>query len=144
MFQCPFVTCPGQRWIERKGAARFCLFVCLFFCCCSTWQNKLITEHLVPSCQPEPEMIPGFFFFLFLVFVFTKIISLLFIYLFIYFFIYFFIKIMYIFSGMYRNVPCSRFYWRPHKSGFFFSFLFVFLFVSNLSVIIVSFRYKRV
>ena len=78
--QYPILTCPGQRWIERKGAVRF---VCLF---CFTLQNKLIAEHLVLSyrchdwsMKQAVEVGAGddisFFFFLYLFFVFPKIIQ---------------------------------------------------------------------
>ena len=30
ILQYSFITCPGQRWMERKEAVRFCLFVCFF------------------------------------------------------------------------------------------------------------------
>ena len=133
MFQYPFVTCPGQRWIERKGAARFCLFVCLFFCCCSTWQNKLIAEHLVPSCQPEPEMMPGFFFFLSLVFVFTKIISLLFFHKnYTYFFVF------WDFPGCTVMFRVPGFIDGPTKVFFFLYCLFVCLFPTYLWLLFLS------
>ena len=83
-------------------------------------------------------MKPGFFFFLSLVFVFTKIISLL-----------FFHK-NYTYFFVFRDFPgCTVMFRVPGSTDgptkeFFFSLLFVCLFVSNLSVIIVSFRYKRV
>ena len=31
ILQYSFFTCPGQWWMERKEAVRFCLFVCLFY-----------------------------------------------------------------------------------------------------------------
>ena len=47
ILQYPFVTCPGQRWIERKGAVRLCLFVFVF----QTLLNISVSEHLAPSCH---------------------------------------------------------------------------------------------
>ena len=82
-------------------------------------------------------MMPGFFFFLSLLFVFTKIISLL-----------FFHK-NYTYFFVFRDFPgCTVMFRVPGfidgPTKVFFFLLFVCLFVSNLSVIIVSLRYKRV
>ena len=84
-------------------------------------------------------MMPGFFFFLSLVFVFTKIISLL---IFHKNYTYFFV--FRDFPGCTVMFHIPGFIDGPTKVFFFFPLLFVCLFVSNLSVIIVSFRYKRV
>ena len=80
-------------------------------------------------------MMPGFFFFLSLVFVFTKIISLLFFHKnYTYFFVF------WDFPGCTVMFRVPGFIDGPTKVFFFLYCLFV----SNLSVIIVSFRYKRV
>ena len=106
------------------------LFVCSFR---FTLQNILIAEHLVPSCQcyvgslkQAKEVGVGdytsfFSFFMFrfyvisftlLLLIFTKIILLL---LFRLLFFFFCIKttLIFSFSRMFRNVPCSGFYPRP-------------------------------
>ena len=63
---------------------------------------------------------------------------------------FFFFHKNYIYFFVFRNFPgCTVMFRVPGfidgpTKAFFFSLLFVCLFVSNLSVIIVSFRYKRV
>ena len=109
--------------VNRKERSHPFLFVCLF---CFTLQNKLIAEHLVPSCQCHVwsrETGQGSRSWRWYQYLFLSFFLSFFLFRFHAMVLFFSWKLLLFFhvsefSGIFRDAPCSGFYRRPIKLFF--------------------------